>query len=231
MIFSPGSSAGLKTERQDENRPGRYRFIALAVLIGCFLVSFALVAKAHGEWPVIGGLAPSKTQELVTISAFASDSPNGTPYRIALRDVKTRRVLDSFLWNGDVGDPQAHNQSKSFWSPDGRCLVLSTRAGRLSVATTYFLVENGKLFRMNEPNIWEKIRALLKANELGSNRGISPLFWIDRNHLKIVVIGDATNASGRSPFQFNAILEFSGGNGQAPLLGLKNLLPDSKVKP
>ncbi len=176
----------------------------LAAIISLVLTS-SLIAE---EWAVIEGLSPSRKQELVTVPVFETDPPNGTPFRVALRDTASKQILDSFLWEGDMGDPQAHTRNKAFWSPDGQYLAVYMPAGRLSSSTAYFVVERGKLIRITPPSAWQNVLGRFNTTAAGPNGGISPLEWTDKNQLKVDVIGSADTKSGRIPFHFHAVYRF-----------------------
>jgi len=179
----------------------------LAAIISLILTS-SLIAE---EWAVVDGLSPSKKQELVTIPIFDTDPPNGTPFRVALRDASSKEILDSFLWEGDMGDPQAHKQNKAFWSPDGQYVAVYMRAGRLSATTAYFVVERGKLIRVTPPDAWQNVLGRFNTTKAGPNGGISPVEWTDKNHLKMAIIGSADTKTGRIPFHFHAVYRFVSG--------------------
>jgi hypothetical protein len=179
----------------------------LAAIISLILTS-SLIAE---EWAVIDGLSPSKKQELVTIPIFDTDPPNETPFRVALRDTASKEILDSFLWEGDMGDPQAHTRNTAFWSPDGQYVAVYMRAGRLSATTAYFVVERGKLIRITPPDAWQNVLGRFNTTEAGPNGGISPVGWTDKNHLKMEIIGSAETKTGRIPFHFHAVYRFVGG--------------------
>lgn len=185
-----------------------------------FLIASSVLAE---EWSVIDGTSPSQKQELVTIPIFDTDPPNGTPFRIALRDASSKQILDSFLWEGDMGDPNAHKQNKAFWSPGGRFVAVYMRSGRLSATTAYFIVERGKLIRVTPPDAWQNVLGRFKATEAGPNGGISPVAWTDRNRLKVAVIGSAEAESGRIPFHYHAMFKFKGGDGVVPWIRLESV--------
>lgn len=176
-------------------------------LVAILLVTLApsLVAE---EWAVIDGVAPSKRLELVTLPILDTDPPNGTSFRVALRDVSSKEILDSFPWQGDRGDPQAHKQNRAFWSPDGQHVAVCMRAGRLSATTAYFAVQRGQLIRITPPNVWQHVLGRFGATEAGPNGGISPVAWTDRNHLRVAVTGSADTKTGRIPFHFQAVYRF-----------------------
>jgi hypothetical protein len=180
-----------------------------------------IVAK---EWPVIDGVSPTREREFVTIPIFTTDPPNGSPFRVALRAKKTQEILDSFLWEGDMGDENAHKLNKAFWSPDGKFVAISMRTGRLSSNAKFFFVENGKLNRLQEPNLFKNILNQLGATEGGPNGSIAPIKWIDNKQLKVEVIGSAETNTGRVPFHFHAILEIDLGKGIVPTIQLKSIV-------
>jgi hypothetical protein len=188
------------------------------------LILICTFANAQ-EWPVLDGACPSKKEELVTIPIFDSDPPNGTPFRIALRDKQSKRVLDSFLWEGDMGDSEAHKQNKAYWSPDGQFLALYMRTGRLSATTAYFLVDRGKLVRVTAPDVWQNVLGRFKATESGPNGGISPVSWTGKNLLNVEVIGSAETTEGRIPFHYHDVMEFVGGQATVPFIYLKSVTP------
>ena len=177
------------------------------------------------EWAVIDGTSPLTKQELVTIPIFESDPPNGTPFRIALRDVSSKQILDSFPWEGDMGDPQAHKENKAFWSPEGHYVAIYMRSGRLSATTAYFLVERGKLIRLTPPDAWQNVLGRFNATEAAPNGGISPVVWTDKNHLRVAVIGAAETKGGRIPFHYHAMFRFEGGDGVVPQICLESAEP------
>ena len=174
------------------------------------------------EWPVADGVSPSKELELVTIPRFDTDPPNETPFRVALRDVSSKEILDSFLWGGDMGDAQAHKRNRAYWSPSGNYVAVYMRSGRLSATTSYFLVEGGKLIPMTAPDAWQNVLGRFNTTEAGPNGGISPVTWTDKNHLRVSVIGSAETADGRIPFHYHALFRFEGGNGVVPWIRLEN---------
>ncbi len=177
------------------------------------------------EWAIIDGTSPLQKQELVTIPILDSDPPNGTPFRIALRDASSKQILDSFLWEGDMGDPQAHQQNKAFWSPEGQYVAIYMRAGRLSATTAYFIVERDKLIRVTPPDVWQNVLGRFNATKAGPNGGISPVAWTDKNNLRVEVIGAAETESGRIPFHYHAMLRFGGGDGVVPWIRLESAAP------
>lgn len=193
----------------------------LAAIVSAILTS-SLIAE---EWAVIDGLSPSEKQELVTIPSFDTDPPNGTPFRVALRDTASKEILDSFLWKGDMGDAEAHKSNKAFWSPDGQYLAVYMRSGRLSATTAYFLVERGKLTRLTPPDAWQNVLGRFNTTEAGPNGGISPLGWTDKIHLKVEVIGSADTGEGRVPFHYHAIFQFEGGEGVVPRIRIESAEP------
>jgi len=189
---------------------------------------FAISSLFAEEWAVIDGVAPSKEKELVTIPIFDTDEPNGTPYRVALRDVASKKILDSFLWEGDMGDEHAHKRNKALWSPTGQFVAVYMRSGRLSAATAYFLVDRKKLVRIDPPDAWQNVLGRFNTTEAGPNGGISPIEWTDKNHLKIAIIGAADTDKGRIPFNYNATLRFEGGDGVVPWIRLENANPTNE---
>lgn len=193
----------------------------LAAIITLLITPF-LFAE---EWAVIDGVSPLEKQELVTIPSFDTDPPNGTPFRIALRDVASKKILDSFLWEGDMGDPHAHKRNRAYWSPEGQYLAVYMRSGRLSSATAYFFVEHGKLIRLTPPDVWQNVLGRFKTTEAGPNGGIAPAEWIDKNHLKVSAFGAADTKEGRIPFHYHGTLKFHGGDGVVPWIQLMNVSP------
>lgn len=192
-----------------------------------FTVIYVLISSSGftKEWAVIDGLSPTRKQELVTIPVFEHDEPNGTPFRVALRDAASKLLLDSFLWEGDMGDPQAHKRNKACWSPDGRYVAVAMRTGRLSATTAYFLVEHGRLIRVTAPDVWQKVLGTFKTSKAGPNGGTSPVAWTNKNHLTVCLIGSAETTSGRIPFHDHAIFAFDGGAGVVPSIHLENVEP------
>ena len=157
---------------------------------------------------MIDGMSPSQKHELVTVPKFDSDPLNGTPFRVALRDTTTKQILDSFLWEGDMGDLHAHKQNKAFWSPEGHCVAVYMRSGRLSATTAYFFVENGKLVRVSPPHVLQNVLGRFNTTKAGSNGGISPVKWVDKNHLRVSLRGSAETKDGRISFHYHAMFKF-----------------------
>ena len=193
----------------------------LAVFV---FVSMATSLTAK-EWPVIDGTSPSGGQELVTIPIFDTDPPNGTPFRIALRDKASKKILDSFLWEGDKSDSQAHLQNRAYWSPGGQYVAVSMRAGRLTTTTAHFLVEHDKLTRMRPPDAWQNVLGRFHTTKAGPSGGISPIAWVDDANLKVAIVGSAETEIRRIPFHFHATLRFHGGSGVVPWIHLESVEP------
>ena len=193
---------------------------------------FALIAltilspiSVRAEWPVVDGVSPDGSLEFVTIPIFETDPPNGTPYRIALKDKIDGKLLDSFLWEGDMGDATAHRENKAFWSPNNRFVAIYMRSGRLSSTTAYFMTVDKQLTRLRPPDVWQNILGRYKTTEYGPNGGISPIAWRTENELVVEAFGSADTPEGRIPFHYEAVIQFEGDRNVVPYTNLLEARP------
>jgi len=150
------------------------------------LAALAIAAATRaGEIRVEGGKSPNGHYEVVLLTdrPYASEI-DGAP-GVVLRVAATKAVISSFVWPGDVGDPQAPGQTKANWNSDGSHVALTIRAGRLSPSTDVYSVSAKGLIALPFAPLPKEIQERYFSAERPVNGGTVFERWLDKRTIQM----------------------------------------------
>lgn len=185
----------------------------LPLICGIFSCLLSLTAEAQPSPKDIFQIPsedPKGELYASVIGIFETDPANENPYRIAIRDKTTLKILGSDVSSIDMVTAGAARETTATWSSDGKNIVFEMQCDRRSKTIQAYIIdrEGQRIEKANLPDYLQNMLGRLKLVSYEGNLSETATFTAD-GLLKIKVIGNGPPATA---FEGIAIVKLDAAN-------------------